>query len=427
MSSSSPHEEERAQCSCQRSYPSQTHVRPWAYYVISSQRLQSSLPVENNQYLSSPITTTHQLAHTLQRVVRYVAPISLLERWKSSLTLQAEELRTNADPSARTDRLEQPASPPPPSHVLQLGNKEKIISSLAAGAVAGGIAKTVIAPLDRSKIYFQTNEVRNYRFRYAIRWLRHGYRTDGLLSLWRGNSATMARIVPYSAIQFMSFEQYRTVLRVDEPGTPGAARFLAGSAAGVTGQLATYPLDKARAVMAVTSGQKKYSSLVTVLLKIRRDEGVLALYRGLLPSMMGVIVYAGTSFFTYGTLKAWAVERESQKRGGGNEWSPSPMHRLLAGALAGLLGQTASYPLDIVRRRMQTSAALGRGEKYASAPATFLHVLRHEGVRRGLYKGLSMNFIKGPIANSISYTTFDYVMMGIQYVFFQQQSRTGVS
>ena len=28
----------------------------------------------------------------------------------------------------------------------------------------------------RSKIFFQTNETRNYRFRYAIRWLKHGYR-----------------------------------------------------------------------------------------------------------------------------------------------------------------------------------------------------------------------------------------------------------
>ena len=76
----------------------------------------------------------------------------------------------------------------------------------------------------RSKIFFQTNETRNYRFRYAIRWLRHGYRTEGLLSLWRGNTATLARIVPYSAINFMSFEQYKKLLRVEDPGRPGYYR-----------------------------------------------------------------------------------------------------------------------------------------------------------------------------------------------------------
>ena len=119
----------------------------------------------------------------------------------------------------------------------KLSNRGKIFTSLAAGGIAGGVAKTVIAPLDRSKIFFQTNETRNYRFRYALRWLRHGYRTEGFLSLWRGNTATLARIVPYSAINFMSFEQYKKVLRVEERDRPGVYRFIAGSMAGSTGQV----------------------------------------------------------------------------------------------------------------------------------------------------------------------------------------------
>eukprot|EP00088_Acartia_fossae_P065412 TRINITY_DN8066_c0_g1_i5.p1 TRINITY_DN8066_c0_g1~~TRINITY_DN8066_c0_g1_i5.p1 ORF type:complete len:366 (-),score=73.61 TRINITY_DN8066_c0_g1_i5:314-1411(-) len=306
----------------------------------------------------------------------------------------------------------------------QLTKSNRIVTSLLSGGIAGGLAKTVIAPLDRSKIFFQTNETRNYRFRYAIRWLRHGYRTEGLLSLWRGNSATMARILPYAAIQFMSHEQYKAILKTDQKDTPKIMRFLAGSMAGVTGQLATYPLDKVRAVMAVTNRKGEYKSLVQVVLKIHSEEGLLALYRGLTPTMMGVVLYAGTSFFTYETLKEAAASSRSQNDEATTEKAAAPniYQRLLSGAVAGLLGQTSSYPLDIVRRRMQTGVSLGKGNKYRTLSGTFLYVLRNEGIRRGLYKGLSMNFIKGPIATSISFTTYDYVKMGLQWLFLATKS-----
>ena len=92
---------------------------------------------------------------------------------------------------------------------VQITNRRRIFTSAAAGATAGAVAKTVIAPLDRTKIYFQTHPDKNYRLQGAVKFLTKTYRQDGVLSLWRGNSATMARIVPYAGIQFMAHEQYK--------------------------------------------------------------------------------------------------------------------------------------------------------------------------------------------------------------------------
>ena len=41
--------------------------------------------------------------------------------------------------------------------------------------------------------------------------------------------------------------------------------------------------------------------------------------------------------------------------------------------------------------------------------STIKHILETEGVRRGLYKGLCLNYVKGPVAVGISYTVFDFV------------------
>lgn len=56
-----------------------------------------------------------------------------------------------------------------------------------------------------------------YSFRAALRFLAGCARAEGAAALWRGNSATMARIVPYAAIQFTAHEQWKRALGVDSP------------------------------------------------------------------------------------------------------------------------------------------------------------------------------------------------------------------
>ena len=51
---------------------------------------------------------------------------------------------------------------------------------------------------------------------------------------------------------------------------------------------------------------------------------------------------------------------------------------------------------------------------YRSVAFTLAHVFRNEGLK-GLFKGVSMNWIKGPIAVSVSFNTYDHVLMLLQY------------
>nr|XP_020471622.1 mitochondrial coenzyme A transporter SLC25A42-like isoform X2 [Monopterus albus] len=281
-----------------------------------------------------------------------------------------------------------------------LKRTRSVLNSLFSGAVAGAVAKTAVAPLDRTKIIFQVSSAR-FSAKEAYRLIYRTYLKDGFFSLWRGNSATMVRVIPYAAIQFCAHEQYKRLLGgyYGFQGTvlPPIPRLLAGSMAGITASMMTYPLDMVRARMAVTP-KEMYSNILHVFMRISREEGLKTLYRGFTPTMLGVVPYAGLSFFTYETLKKLHAEHSGRPQ-------PYSYERLAFGACAGLIGQSASYPLDVVRRRMQTAGVTGH--TYGTILGTMKEIVSEEGVIRGLYKGLSMNWVKGPIAVGISFTTFD--------------------
>lgn len=220
----------------------------------------------------------------------------------------------------------------------------------------------------------------------------------------------MLRVFPFAGIQFMSHEQYKHWLRptsqpADEPLDP-ARRFIAGSMAGFTATALTYPLDLMRARFAVQIQRRQYRGLWHAFRTVWQTEGGRTLFHGLPPTLLGIVPYAGVSFFTFETLK------ETLRRARHEDHLTAP-ERLFCGACAGLAGQVSTYPLDVVRRRMQTDGFLGSEpgvvapRRYRGVLDTLRQVYRNEGLRRGLYRGISMNFIKGPVAVGVSFTTFD--------------------
>lgn len=116
-------------------------------------------------------------------------------------------------------------------------------------------------------------------------------------------------------------------------------------------------------------------------------------YRGIGPTLMGIIPYGGISFMTYEAMKTCLTTPGpfyEQRRKELSGWK-----KLFCGAMAGTVAQTASYPLDVIRRRMQLQTQMPAGQAgiYSNSLKALRGIWAKEGLR-GFYVGLTINYIK---------------------------------
>lgn len=191
----------------------------------------------------------------------------------------------------------------------------KEIRNILAGGCAGMIAKSVVAPFDRIKILYQVSSAVFHIWKVpeiAMRIIQQ----EGLPALWKGNTATLIRVFPYAGIQFMVFDRCKTFfLREQELnyvkmkavnanmpiprwGLSPMESLISGMSAGAVSVIATYPLDLTRAQLAVLRTKKGVRNIGfrQALYNNFRDRGLPGLFRGITPTMIGILPYSGVAF-----------------------------------------------------------------------------------------------------------------------------------
>ncbi|KAM3848414.1 mitochondrial adenyl nucleotide antiporter SLC25A23-like [Vipera latastei] len=269
---------------------------------------------------------------------------------------------------------------------------------LIAGAMAGAVSRTGTAPLDRLKVFMQVHASKNNTMN-VLGGLKGMIHEGGLCSLWRGNGINVLKIAPESAIKFMAYEQIKRGIRGQQESLRVQERFVAGSLAGATAQTIIYPMEVMKTRLALgKTGQ--YSGVADCARQILQKEGIPAFYKGYLPNMLGIIPYAGIDLAVYETLKNTWLQKYSK-----NTADPGVLVLLACGTVSSTCGQIASYPLALVRTRMQAQASI-EGAPQLTMLALFRNILSREGVL-GLYRGIAPNFMKVIPAVSISYVVYE--------------------
>ncbi|PLB46765.1 ADP,ATP carrier protein [Aspergillus steynii IBT 23096] len=267
------------------------------------------------------------------------------------------------------------------------------------GGVSAAVSKTAAAPIERIKLLIQNQDemLRAGRLDRKYNGITDCFRrtaaSEGVVSLWRGNTANVIRYFPTQALNFAFRDTYKSMFSYKKE-RDGYTKWMmgnlaSGGAAGATSLLFVYSLDYARtrlandAKSAKGGGDRQFNGLVDVYKKTLASDGIAGLYRGFGPSVLGIVVYRGLYFGMYDSVKPVLL-------------TGSLENNFLASFLLGWTVTTgagvASYPLDTVRRRMMMTS--GEAVKYNSSFDAFRQIVAKEGVS-SLFKGAGANILRG--------------------------------
>lgn len=276
---------------------------------------------------------------------------------------------------------------------IKIGNPH--LRRLISGAVAGALSRTAVAPLETIRTHLMVGSNGNS----TTEVFQTIMKTEGWTGLFRGNFVNVIRVAPSKAIELFAFDtanKFLTPAAGEQSKIPVPASLVAGALAGVSSTLCTYPLELIKTRLTIQRGV--YDNFLHAFVKIVHEEGPSELYRGLTPSLIGVIPYAATNYFAYDTLKK--LYRKTFKK-----QEISNVATLLIGSAAGAISSSATFPLEVARKHMQVGAVGGR-QVYKNMLHALLSILEKEGIE-GLYKGLGPSCMKLVPAAGISFMCYE--------------------
>ncbi|KAF5477210.1 hypothetical protein F2P56_003875 [Juglans regia] len=272
---------------------------------------------------------------------------------------------------------------------------ERFSLDFLMGGVAAIIAKSAAAPIERVKLLLQNQGEMIKRGQLKRPYTGVGecfgrvLREEGLLSFWRGNQANVIRYFPTQAFNFAFKGYFKSVLGRSKE-KDGYIKWFAGnvasgSAAGATTSLFLYHLDFARTRLGTDTrdDQRQFKGLLDVYRKTLSSDGIVGLYRGFGPSIIGITLYRGMYFGIYDTMKPIVLVGPFE----GNFFAS-----FLLGWSVTTVSGICAYPFDTLRRRMMMTS--GQPVKYCNAMHAFLEIIRLEGFI-ALFRGVTANMLVG--------------------------------
>lgn len=322
-----------------------------------------------------------------------------------------------------------------------------------AGWFGGSIACTILSPLEVIKTRQQSSTAIGSNLR-ADRLALHIFRTEGFRGFFRGLVPHLLGVGPSRAFYFSGYSMTKDFLNKDNKNSKSFIRLsgiplhlVSAAWASIVSattmspvwvvktrlQLQTVPASAPSMLSASgDAAQTHYKGVVDTFVRIYREEGIRAFYRGLGAAYLGIIE-TSIQYALYGYLKDKVIDKKiddlNRKTGANYSKSDESLRKEVYGtratfatsAISKLLAALLTYPHEVLRTRMRENTVTklynSSGQvisvipRYHGILQSFALILREEGAR-GLYGGMMVHMLRTVPNAAILLTVVEAIVGG---------------
>nr|CAD7256783.1 unnamed protein product [Timema shepardi] len=263
---------------------------------------------------------------------------------------------------------------------------------LPRGSHHTGCAGVLVGhPFDTVKVCLQTQDFRNPQYRGTIHCVSSLLKKEGMKGLYKGMSSPMSGVALVNAIVFGVNGNVQR--RMSDPDSMKSL-CLAGASAGFVQSFVCSPMELVKTRIQIQQNNRSsYKNPLDCLVKVARTEGYRhGVFKGLGVTILRDVPAVSSYFLAYELMtRSYAAPI-------------STLHMLIAGGLAGTFSWVVTYPVDVIKSRLQAD---GVG-KYDGLVDCFRKSVRSEGFSF-LTRGLTSTVLRAFPTNAATFTVVTWV------------------
>ncbi|CAL5068114.1 unnamed protein product [Urochloa decumbens] len=263
------------------------------------------------------------------------------------------------------------------------GGRRGTLAKVSLSSVSAAMAEASTYPLDAVKTRLQLHRSPGGAggggvsvIRVASELVRDG-------GVYRGFSPAVLRHLMYTPLRIVGYEHLRSTLASGGREAGVVEKALSGGISGIAAQVVASPADLIKVRMQADSRllsqgiQPRYTGVADAFTKIIRAEGLLGLWKGVVPNAQRAFLVNIGELTCYDQAKHFIIRKQI--------CDDNLYAHTMASVASGLSATTLSCPADVIKTRMMNQGKEGKA-LYRSSYDCLVKTVRHEGMA-ALWKG----------------------------------------